>query len=147
MRMFAVAVLLVAAGGVAYTQYTPPDAPQKVRPRPEQPSLAEPDTIPKTSVPSTVQPDTKSAPADKAIDQLLDRLESLRAQKAELEKAEAEVVKEIRRKLEKQSDRINRLGIFPAGPLTPGNAAQPPSDIPIVPPTNILPPLGVSPRP
>jgi hypothetical protein len=74
--------------------------------------------------------------AEKSIDQLLDRLEALRGQKAELEKAEQELVKEIRRKMEKQSDRINRLGITPNDSVLPPGVSSslgPPAGIPTAP--------------
>jgi hypothetical protein len=48
---------------------------------------------------------------EKTLEQMLDELESLRDRKAEIEKKEAELVKAIQRRSEKQADRMNRLGV------------------------------------
>jgi hypothetical protein len=73
----------------------------------------------------TVAPPTARAAA-KSLDQLIDRLEDLRAQKAELDRQEAELVKEIRRKMERQSDRLHRLGVGVEG-INPGVIPPAPS--------------------
>jgi hypothetical protein len=58
-----------------------------------------------------------AAAVDKSVGQLLDEVEQLRAkkadldkQKAELEKKEQELLTEARKKLQKETERINRLG-------------------------------------
>jgi hypothetical protein len=117
-RTLLVSALVLAACGVAFTQSQPP-------PRPTVTPDPAPQAIPPTAVPvapqAIPQPPRVAVPdvplSEKSLDQLLDRLEALRGQKAELEKLEQEVLKEVRRKLEKQSDRINRLGIMPSDPL------------------------------
>ena len=131
MRNLLVPALLLVACGVAYTQSQPRGIPSPGVPTAPQP-------VPQ-SVPSEPQPAVtpSSVPlAEKTLDQLLDRLEALRAQKAELEKAEQEVVKEIRRKLERQADRVNRLGIT-ANDLFPppgvSSSLGPPAGIPTAP--------------
>jgi hypothetical protein len=65
--------------------------------------------IPQANLPTA--PRAVAPPAEKSLDQLLDELEALRAQKAELEKKEAELTKAIRQKAERQADRMNRLGL------------------------------------
>lgn len=116
-RALLVPALLVAAGGIAFTQPTSP---------PVTPAL------PDARLPSP--PGVPVAAAEKSLDQLLDRLEALRAQKAELERQEQEVVKEIRRKVEKQSDRLQRLGVNdPQLPPPPPSVSFAPSVIPALP--------------
>jgi hypothetical protein len=103
-----------------------PTAPQLAPQSGYDPLTPQPMVASKTEVPLS----------DKSLDQMLDRLEALRAQKAELEKAEQEVVKEIRRKLEKQGDRMNRLGITPTDLVPPPAACSslgPPPGIPTSP--------------
>lgn len=101
-----------------------------------------PVTIPQDT--PTVAPPAARAAA-KSLDQLLDRLEDLRAQKAELDRQEAEVVKEIRRKMERQTDRLQRLGVGTDG-ITPGviPAAPSVSFSPVMLPT-LAPPVAPSP--
>jgi hypothetical protein len=63
-------------------------------------------TSPQIPVPTTVSP-----PPVKSLDQMLDELEALRVQKAEIEKKEQDLIKVIQQKAEKQADRLKRLGI------------------------------------
>jgi TolA-binding protein len=58
-------------------------------------------------------------PTEKSIDQLIDEVEQVRAQKGELERKEQELLKEIRKKLDKQAERVNRLGTSSPPPTTP----------------------------
>ena len=106
-RSLFAAVVLLVVGSVGNSQ--PP-----VGPSPQT------QNIPPLSVPKTPP---VTAPAEKTVDEMLDELESLRGQKAELEKKEAELVKAIQRKIEKQADRLNRLGIgapvVPTAPVLP----------------------------
>lgn len=121
-RALLVPALLVAAGGIAYTQ----PAPQTVPP-----------TLPDARLPSL-----PGGPVSSSLDQLLDRLEALRAQKADLERQEQEVVKEIRRKVEKQSDRLQRLGVNePFVPPPPPSVSFAPTVIPALPAVPAAPPV------
>ncbi len=132
-RALLVPVLLVAAGGLAYTQPVPRSAPV-----PDGPQLIPPPGVPPTT-PRVVG--ATDVPAERSLDQLLDRLEALRAQKAELERQEQEVVKEIRRKVEKQSDRLQRLGVSdPILPAAP-SVSFAPTVIPTVPVVPAVPPV------
>jgi hypothetical protein len=134
-RTLLVPALLVAAGGIAYTQPAPRAAPAHA-PIPEAiPSPGVPFTPPRSA-------NVDVPPAEKSLDQLLDRLESLRAQKAELERQEQEVVKEIRRKVEKQSDRLQRLGVNDSiAPVPPPSVSFAPNVIPALPAVPNAPPV------
>lgn len=102
------AVIVTAAVSAAQSPPSLPPSPSP--PRAELPQVA----------PSRPPQPAHAEPApDKSLDQLLDRLEALRAQKAELERQEQDVVKEIQRKLERQSDRLQRLGVGGNGPVVP----------------------------
>jgi ABC-type Fe3+-hydroxamate transport system substrate-binding protein len=123
----AVAALLAIAGGVAYSQ-----APKPAPPAPGTSAPAPPELIPPSGVP--VVPVAPAAPQEKTIDQILDDLERVRLQKAELEKKEQELIKEARRRLEKQADRANRLGVVPVPPEPPVPTTVPaPSSVPAFP--------------
>jgi len=66
------------------------------------------------ALPSSPAPPTLSvgqAGKEKSLDQMLDELESLHKQKAEMEKKEQELLKGIQLKAEKQADRMKQLGI------------------------------------
>jgi hypothetical protein len=54
--------------------------------------------------------------AAQTVDELINRLEELRKQKAELEKQEKAVVEQLRERLKSQSDRLAKLGIVPLAP-------------------------------
>jgi hypothetical protein len=65
-------------------------------------------------------------PAEKSIDQILDEVNRIRAQKAELDRQEQELLKEARKKLDKLNERANQMGVNPppvldsiTGSLTP----------------------------
>ena len=64
-------------------------------------------------------PPVPTQPKESTIEQLLDELEKVRAQKLELEKKEKTLVLEARKKLDKQLERLNRLGIGPEIPSLP----------------------------
>ncbi len=57
---------------------------------------------------STVVP---PKPATKNIDQLLDTLENIRKQKAELDKQEKAVIEELKQKLKAQHERLQLIGV------------------------------------
>jgi Spy/CpxP family protein refolding chaperone len=84
--------VLVAACAVGYTQL------------PEQPTTSA--RIPPANVPA-ISPRPVREPS---LDQMLDELEALRAQKAQIEKKEAELSRAIREKAAAQAERMNRLG-------------------------------------
>jgi hypothetical protein len=137
-RTLLVLALLVAAAGMAHTQ-TPP--------RPTPPPEPAPQLIPPTTVPQGPRTAPELPLSERSLDQLLDRLEALRAQKAELEKQEQDVVKEIRRKAEKQSDRLQRLGVAPNEqfvPPAPATTSYAPAILPtpagVIPAVQSLPP-------
>jgi hypothetical protein len=108
----ALAVLVVA--GTSYTQQAP-------RPTSSPPAVAPTDTIPPVSVapapPANIPPSyVPVASQELTVDQMLDRLQQLRAQKAEIEKKEHELLNAIRKKVEKQTERLERLGVTPRPP-------------------------------
>src|SRR5437763_5743531 len=117
MRSYLLVAVLVlpAVAAVAYTQSQPPAVPplpsppvvQQADPAPPPAAIRPPEgrIIPPQSVPV--------APKEPTVDEMLDSLERLRAQKAEIEKREQELVAAIRRKIEKQAERLERLGVAP----------------------------------
>src|SRR5262245_57609750 len=98
----------------------PPTLPRPTEPPqdPLPPPLAEPPLAP---------PSTRGSPQSLrglGIDQLVDHLKTLRAQRAELEKQEKEAVALLREKLKEQRQRLQQLGI----PLEEPAAAPPQAD-------------------
>jgi hypothetical protein len=69
-------------------------------------------------------PEPPKAPPERTLDELMDEVEKIRAQKADLEKKEQELVKTILKKASEQKVRMDKLGVNP-------NPVIPP--IPIVP--------------
>jgi len=132
----AVIVLLVVATGTVYTQAPPP--PNGELPR--VPALNEGNL---STLPSQLS--QSAQPKERNIDQLLDEIQAVRAQRAELEKKEQSLVVEVRKLVDKQTDRLNKLGLglqvqpppvsvdVPAG-LVPGGI--PSTGGPILPPPN-----------
>lgn len=97
------AVLLLAAlGAVAYTQTPPPPAEGPLLPSPVPPVPAKP------------------APKEPTVEELLNELEKVQAQKAALEKREKELAEAARKKLEQQGERLKRLGLKPTAPQGAG---------------------------
>lgn len=119
--------VLLAIGGMTLAQ-------QQQRPLPSielVPTPPPPKEIPTPQVvPLTVSPKPEPAPQrypvslpapkmeELSIDQLLDTIEALRAQKAELEKKEQTILKLIEKKVEKQQERIDRLNIVEQASLS-----------------------------
>jgi hypothetical protein len=114
-----VCLMLAAAAGIGLTQ--PPSAPAPVAPpvlvapSPQVPALPEPFSPPQPSVlvaPGTLVPDAPST-----LDQLIERLTQVRAQKAELERQEKALVEQLKQKLHQYREHLNKLGITdaPAG--------------------------------
>jgi hypothetical protein len=97
------------------------------------------------TVPSPVQkfqPPLSGLAAEKTIDQILDELNRIRAQKADLDRQEQELLKEARKKLDKLNDRANQMGVSPPPGLESGT-----SPLPFMPPTPLpgtLPPATSS---
>lgn len=97
----AVLVLVVVAAGTVYTQ-SPPAGSQI--PLPDVPTFPSPAS----------QPAARKEPT---LDQLLDQIEKIREQKAELDRQEQALAAEARKKIVKQTERLNRLGL--GTPLPP----------------------------
>ena len=123
--------VLVAICGMAYTQQpTPTTAPDlQIIPPPLPAGVP---GIPDLGSPSPNFTTPIVVPPEPSVDQLLDKLEALRSQKAELEKQEQELLKIVRQKLVKQSDRMGRLGIANTDPAVVPKPQVPklPSTIP-----------------
>jgi Spy/CpxP family protein refolding chaperone len=116
----AVLVLLVAVGTV-YTQNLLP------APAPDLPAL------PGLPAAPSLQP-APAQPKERTINQMLDEIQTIRAQKAELAKMEQALMTEVRKMVEQQNERLNKMGL--------GTPAQPPMD------TNLIPaPLSSIPAP
>ena len=112
-RLFAALVLLTAVAAAAYTQSQPPTVPPLPSPQVVPSDVAAPLT-PTVRAGQSIPPQVVPvAPKEPTVDEMLDSLEKLRAQKAEIEKREQELVAAIRRKIEKQSERLERLGVAP----------------------------------
>jgi hypothetical protein len=69
-------------------------------------------------VPAPIAPVVPAPTPGTSVDQLLDRLTDLRRQKAELEKQELLLVKQLHDKLKAQTERLEKLGLAPE-PLKP----------------------------
>ncbi|HVK15154.1 MAG TPA: hypothetical protein VM597_40820 [Gemmataceae bacterium] len=92
--------------------------PQQPPPAPTSPSLPAPVAAPDLA-PSVFTPVVPAPTPGTTVDQLLDRLTELRRQKAELEKQEQLVVKQLRDRLKAQTERLEKLGIAPEPKATP----------------------------
>jgi len=66
-------------------------------------------------------PAKPTPPPEKTVEELLNELERVQAQKAELEKKEQDLKTTVRKKLEQQTERLNKLGVTPV----PAKPAQP----------------------
>jgi hypothetical protein len=116
-------VLLVAVG-TDYAQSLRPTAP------PDLPALP--------GVPAAPSLQPAPAPAkERTINQLLDEIQAVRAQKAELAKREQTLMAEVRKLVELQSERLTKMGLGTpvqppvavdfAVPATPGERVPAPS--------------------
>jgi hypothetical protein len=65
---------------------------------------------PATATPPVVGAPSRAAPHKKSVDQLLDELERVQAQKAELEDRERELKAAVRAALGRQAERVSKLG-------------------------------------
>jgi hypothetical protein len=70
-----------------------------------------PNVSPPAFIPTPVAVPTPPPPPPPSVDQLLDALERVQAQKAALEKQEQELKAAIRKKLEAQAERLKKLGV------------------------------------
>lgn len=99
-----VAVALLAVAGVGYTQVPP-----------ALPGLATPVEVSPLLPFSTLEQSV--APQDQTVEQMLDAVDALRQQKAQLEKQEKAIIEQLNKKVEKQSERMRKLGIGSTKPL------------------------------
>jgi len=120
-RLLMVSVLFAAAAGAAHTQPPAPTLPPLV---PATPPATVPDAPP---LPPQPLPVGAAPSAEKSLERMLDQLESLRARKADLEKQERELMTDIRKLLDKQDERVKRLGVVP--PPTPVVVPAPPPSV------------------
>jgi len=118
--------LLVSVCGIAHTKQTAPPAGTSVPELPGPAPFVVPEAARQPSKPVEVPL------AELSVDQLLDKLEKLRAQKTELEKQEQELLKAVRTKVDKQSDRLTKLGVVRTEPAV-APVLPDPSSIPSVP--------------
>lgn len=95
------ALLVVSGAALSQPKVVPP-----VPPPPANGNLIPPPSVPLPAVPV--------APREKTVDELLSELEQVQAQKAALDKQEAELKAAIRKKLDAQAERLKKLGV--AGP-------------------------------
>jgi hypothetical protein len=121
-------VLAAAACAVVYSQQpTPPPRPQPVTPTPAAPEVVPTPNIP----PAGVQAVPDVPLSARSMDQLLDKLEALRAQKAAIEKQEQDLLRAIRAKQQQYNERLEKLGVSPrpvepfAPPAETGAPPQP----------------------
>lgn len=94
---FAAGMLVLVGSGTAQQPIAPPV---------ETPALPKPSVVPPIARPPAPSP-------ARPIDQMLDELERVQVQKAELEKKEQELKATIHKALEKQTERLNKLGAAP----------------------------------
>jgi hypothetical protein len=108
--LLAVIVLVVVAAGTVYTQAPPPS--------PDLPKF-----------PSDIATGQAVPKPEPTLDQLLDQIEKIRAQKAELEKQEQALAAEVRKKMVKQTERLNKLGLGTPVPPPPSLNSTPAPDL------------------
>ncbi len=101
---FVSVALLIACGAAVSQQPTPP--PVVLPSGPNIPAVNPPLPPPTVVVPV-------SPPAPSSVDDLLNQLERVQAEKAALEKKEQELKAAIRKKLDAQAERLKKLGIAP----------------------------------
>jgi len=122
-RLLIVPAVFAAAAAVAHTQPPPPPLIPDVRTQ----------LVPATPSVPAAPPLLPLVAGEKSLEKMLDQLEGLRVRKADLEKQEQELMTEVRKLLEKQDERVKRLGV-----VSPPLAVPPP---PAVVPTGLtLPP-------
>ena len=102
---FVSVAVLAVVGGAAVSE--PPKGPVVLPGTPLIPAVNPPLPTPSVTVPAPPLPPP-------SVEQLLDALERVQAQKATLEKQEQELKATIRKKLDEQAERLKKLGIAPA---------------------------------
>jgi len=116
-----VAVCLLALAGffpIPVEAQNPSTSPPPVQEPPVPPPARPPDA-----------PASQPAPAGMSIDQLMEQLTRLRAQRAELEKLEKEVMDALKEKLKEQRQRLQKLGVpVEEQPVAPTKPVPPPID-------------------
>lgn len=130
LRIFTVFGIVVVALSLGYTQQPKPSVPTTQAPpslpvpTQSQPQVFVPSLPAAVQSPSQVIVPSLPTPAlspsaqpakEKTLDQLLDELISLRAQKAEMEKKEQDLIKSIQQKTAKQNERMKQLGLTATG--------------------------------
>jgi hypothetical protein len=126
---------LVLAAGTGSSQPPQPSV------APAQPSPGQ--VIPVPNVPALdrssgpVAPAAQTPPAPQSIDQLMEKLEQLRRQKAVLEKEEQAVTAELRVALQKQKERLAKLGIEEEAPAPPVTIVRPEPTPDLIPPSTV----------
>jgi hypothetical protein len=126
----AVLVLLVVGVGMVYTQTPPPSPPDL----PKVPSLG---------LPAIPEEKPAAEPKEPTIDELLNKIEKIREQKAELDKQEQAAVAEVKKRMVKQTERLNKLGLGAPVPAPPPvvNFTAPEAGPAIIPGAAPAPPL------
>jgi hypothetical protein len=126
------ATLLVVVGITLAQQPIPPafplDPTPGIAPPIANPTAPVKPALTPISVPASAP--TSPKPEEMSIDQLIEGVENLRAQKAELDKKEQAMIKLIQRKAEKQKERIDGLDIGAPASGAPSAAVFPPQNIP-----------------
>jgi hypothetical protein len=87
----------------------------------ESPRIPLPDVSPPRVAPMV------TPPAPPTVDELINQLENVRAQKAVLEKQELAITEQLKERLKHQGDRLSKLGVV----LTPPAPPSPP-DVPAI---------------
>jgi hypothetical protein len=108
----AVRNLWLLGGGLAACLVLCGDGYPKQDPLPA-PATALPQPLPPDSAPRAVAPPTLAPAPVETVDLLLDRLTELRRQKAELERQEQLLIKQLRDKFKALTERLEKLGIMP----------------------------------
>lgn len=116
--LFTAAALLILAA-IGHTQGPPPA--QYVPPAPTQPPAP---TMPPDDklaplpqpVPPPTMPIATPTPAEQTVEQVLDALEKIKAEKAALEKKEQALADLLNKKLDAQKARVKKLGLEKSSP-------------------------------
>jgi hypothetical protein len=135
-RVAAAAILLVLIGDVrSQNKPTDPLPPPAVAPREVTPIVVTP-PAPRTapadlSIPNPAYPPPAgpaSTPGAPTVDELLDQLEAIRRQKAELQRKEDALVDAVKARLAGQAQRLNALGFNGPESSTPPTKPPLPND-------------------
>ena len=125
-RTVLVSVALLALCGAVSSQ--PPQLPPLPVPGrldfspPAPPGVPSPLTFEVPAAPPV--PAKPTPPAEKSVEELLNELERVQAQKAALEKQELELKTTVRKKLEQQAERLQKLGVAPKDAKMPDRVGR-----------------------